>query len=180
MKACDTIQTADVENKIEEEKVQFTDRPQVVQVPSKQRGMTLIEIMVVLTIIVLVGGFVGVKVFGFLKEAKVKGTKQNMRTIMESLEQYRRRHSAYPSTEQGLEALVTKPSSGKIPENYPSEGYLPRVPKDSWGHEFLYTSPGGEGHEYEIISLGADKQEGGEDDKADIKSYELEKETSAE
>lgn len=140
-----------------------------------QRGMTLIEIMVVLAIIGTITALVAVNVIDFLEDAKVDTTKIEMKNIEDALAHYKRKHGSYPTTEQGLQALVEKPTSGKIPENYPQNGYLPKLPKDGWGEEFRYTSPGSAGHDYEILSYGANKEEGGENRDADIKNYEINK-----
>ncbi len=138
-----------------------------------ERGMTLIEIMVVIAIIGGILAVVAVNVMDSLSESKVETTKIQMKNIESALDQYARKHGSYPTTEQGLQALVEKPTVGKIPDNYPKAGYLKKVPKDSWGNDFIYYSPGATGHEYEIISLGKDGQEGGEDYDADIKNYEI-------
>lgn len=137
------------------------------------RGMTLIEIMVVVAIIGSIAAMVTVQVVDSLTEAKISTTKTNIRTLEGALEQYKRRHNFYPSSEQGLTALVSKPTSGKVPNNYPKNGYIKRLPKDEWGNEFIYSSPGAHGNDFEITSLGADGQEGGEDDDADINSWEM-------
>ncbi len=73
-----------------------------------------------------------------------------MKNIEGALEQFKRKHGFYPTTEQGLQALVEKPTSGRVPDNYPKAGYLKKLPKDAWGNEFTYISPG-QGHDYEII-----------------------------
>ncbi|MBF0492745.1 MAG: type II secretion system major pseudopilin GspG [Deltaproteobacteria bacterium] len=138
-----------------------------------QKGMTLIEIMVVVAIIGSIMALVTVNVMDYLAESKVETTKIEIKNIENALEQYKRKSSMYPSTEQGLQALVEKPTSGKIPENYPKDGYMKRVPKDAWDEDFIYTSPGTAGHPYEITSLGEDKAEGGEGYAADIKNYEI-------
>src|SRR3990167_8763708 len=103
----------------------------------KQAGMTLIEIMVVVAIIGSIAALVTVNVLDFLDESKVDTTKINVRNIEGAMEQFKRRHGFYPSTEQGLAALVEKPSVGRIPDNYPSNGYLQKVPKDAWSSEFI-------------------------------------------
>src|SRR3990167_1826175 len=116
------------------------------------KGMTLIEIMVVVAIIGGILAVVAVNVLDYFDESKVETTKIQMKNIESALDQFKRRNGFYPTTEQGLAALVEKPSVGKIPENYPKEGYLKKVPKDSWGNEFIYSSPGASGHPHEILS----------------------------
>ncbi len=137
-----------------------------------QKGMTLIEIMVVVAIIGSIAALVTVNVLDYLDESKVDTTKIEMKNIEGALEQFKRKHGFYPTSEQGLQALVEKPTAGRVPDNYPKAGYLKKLPKDAWGNEFLYVSPG-QGHDYEIISLGRDGQESGEDYDTDIKNHEI-------
>ncbi len=138
------------------------------------RGMTLIEIMVVITILGLIATVVTVNVLDRLDEAKISTAKTQIKSLEQALDQYRRDSGAYPSTEQGLQALVEKPNIGRIPKRYPPKGYIKggKVPQDPWACDYVYTSPGTHGHEYEITSLGADCQEGGDGVDADIYSYE--------
>lgn len=138
------------------------------------RGMTLIEIMVVITILGLIATVVTVNVLDSLDEAKVKTAKTQMKSFEEALEAYRRDNGFYPSTEQGLSSLVEKPSIGRIPKHYPTKGYLKggKIPSDPFDCDYNYYSPGLKGHEYEIYSLGRDCQEGGEGVDADISSFE--------
>lgn len=143
---------------------------------SEVRGMTLIEIMVVITILGLIGTVVTVNVLDRLDEAKVSTARTQMKSLEQALDQFRRDNGYYPATEQGLQALVEKPSVGRIPKRYPSKGYIKggKIPQDPWKCDYVYTSPGTHGNDYEITSLGADCQEGGEDTDADINSYETE------
>lgn len=138
------------------------------------RGMTLIEIMVVITILGLIASVVTVAVNSYLEEAKVKAAKIQMKVFEEGLDHFYRENGYYPSTEQGLGALVAKPTFGRVPGRYPSKGYLKggKIPKDPWRCEYQYYSPGIQGHDYEIYSLGADCADGGEDTNADISSFE--------
>jgi general secretion pathway protein G len=137
------------------------------------RGMTLIEIMVVLAIMGVIMALVGTSVMDRLAKAKVQAAQAQIKGFEDALEQYQLDNDSYPSSDQGLSALVQKPSTGKIPKNYPAKGYLKggKVPNDPFGGEYSYMSPGSQGHEYEIISAGKDGQEGTEDD---ITSYETE------
>ena len=144
------------------------------RVIKNQAGMTLIEIMVVVAIIGSIAALVTVNVLDYLDESKVETTKIQIKNVESALEQFKRRHGFYPTTEQGLSALVEKPTVGKIPDNYPADGYLKSIPKDGWGNEFTYTQPGTQGHKYEIISLGGDSAEGGENTDADITNFETE------
>lgn len=119
-------------------------------------GMTLVEIMVVISIIGLVMAMVTVNVMSRFEKAKVQTTKTQIKALEQALEQYYLDNGAYPSTDQGLEALA---SGGD---------YLKKLPKDPWKRNYVYTSPGTEGNPFEIVSAGPDKQEGTEDD---IKSW---------
>lgn len=140
-----------------------------------QEGMTIIEIMVVLAIIGIIGTVVTVNVMDYLDQAKVETTATQIRNLESALDAYRRDSGTYPTTEQGLKALIEKPTIGRVPKRYPKNGYLKggKVPRDPWQCDYAYYSPGIYGHEYEIISLGGDCQEGGEDSDADIKSWEM-------
>ena len=148
----------------------------VAKILRSQAGMTLIEIMVVVAIIGSIAALVTVNVLSYLDESKVETTKIQMKNVEGALDQYKRRHGGYPTTEQGLAALVAKPTVGKVPENYPPDGYLKAVPRDGWGNEYSYASPGSAGHKIEIISLGGDGQEGGEGFDADISNFEVKEE----
>ncbi len=143
---------------------------------SDTRGMTLIEIMVVITILGLIATVVTVNVLDRLDEAKVSTARTQIKSLEQALDQFRRDNGYYPSTEQGLQALVEKPSVGRIPKRYPSGGYIKgnKVPEDPWGCDYVYQNPGPGGQDYAITSLGADCQEGGEEVDADIHSYETE------
>lgn len=136
-------------------------------------GMTLIEIMVVVAIIAGITGLVAVSVIGRKGEADIKLTKTQISNVLSALDQYRLDNHRYPSTEQGLSALVEKPSSGIVPKSYPDGGYMKKVPKDSWGVEFSYASPGSHGNDAEVWSAGPDGEPDTEDD---VKSWELEEE----
>ncbi len=140
-----------------------------------QRGMTLIEIMVVVTILGLIATIATVNVLGRLDQAKVSAAKTQIKNLETALDEFRRDNGYYPSTEQGLKALIEKPSSGRVPSSYPRGGYLKgaAIPKDPWNCEFNYYSPGLHGNPVEITSLGADCQEGGEDVDEDINSWEI-------
>ncbi|MBI2340433.1 MAG: type II secretion system major pseudopilin GspG [Deltaproteobacteria bacterium] len=132
-------------------------------------GMTLIEIMVVVAIIAGITGLIAVNVLGRKEKANIDLTKTQISNLLNALDQYKLDNHSYPSSDQGLEALVEKPSSGKVPENYPEDGYLKKLPKDGWGEEFNYASPGSHGNKVEVWSSGPDSEEGNEDD---INSWE--------
>lgn len=135
----------------------------------KKRGFSFIEVMVVIVILGLLAGIVGYNMLGSVDDTRVEQTKLNMQSLQGALDLYRLHNFNYPSTEQGLQALISKPESGVIPKNW-NGPYLKKLPTDGWDNEFGYTS---DGTDYEIKSLGADGQEGGEAYKADISSTEL-------
>ena len=134
-----------------------------------QRGFTLLEVMVVLAIIGGIMALVATNIIGSAGDARVKTTQSQIKLIENALDLYKLDNFTYPTTEQGLEALVQKPTSAPEPRNWRSDGYLKGdvVPQDAWGSEFLYFMDRGR---YEIVSLGADGQEGGEGEAADISS----------
>jgi len=136
----------------------------------KQSGFTLIEIMVVLAILAGLVAMVAPNIIGEAGEARVKTAKAEMANIGQALNMYKLDNFTYPSTSQGLEALVSKPSGSPEPKNYKKGGYMPKLPTDPWGNPYIYLASGGK---YEIISLGADGEEGGEDDAADISSKDI-------
>lgn len=143
---------------------------------NNRSGFTLIEIMVVIVILAMLAAFVGPKLMGRSDDAKIQTTKTQIRGIETALKLYKLDNGTYPSTEQGLNALVTKPTVGLIPKSYKDSGYLESksVPKDAWGNDYLYVSPGEHG-DYDLYSFGADGVKGGEKNNADINSWELEK-----
>ena len=138
------------------------------------RGFTLIELMVVIVILSLLAVLVGPKIIGRSDDAKVADAKVQIRNIETALKLYKLDSGNFPSTEQGLQALVAKPTVGKIPNNYKSEGYLENknVPKDPWGTDYVYLSPGEHG-DYDLYSFGADGTRGGEEKNADIESWSM-------
>ncbi len=139
------------------------------QQAAKQSGFTLIEVMVVLAIIGGMLALVASNVIGNAGEARVKTTKSQIKLIENALDLYKLDNYTYPTTDQGLEALIAKPSGSPEPKNWKSGGYLKgnKLPTDAWGNEFVYFYESGA---YEILSLGADGQEGGEEELADISS----------
>lgn len=138
-----------------------------------RRGFTLIEIMVVIVILAMLAALVGPKLMGRADDAKVQTTRTQIGNIESALKLYKLDNGVYPSTEQGLNALVAKPTVGVIPKNYKEGGYLEKkqVPKDAWGNDYLYVSPGEHG-DYDLFSYGVDGAKGGEGKNADITSWE--------
>jgi general secretion pathway protein G len=134
---------------------------------TNESGFSLIELMIVVAILGLLIGIVGPKVMSSFDKAKVETTRVNMKNLTSTLKTYRLDCGNYPTTEQGLEALISKPTTGSECKNYAPTGYLDKksVPKDAWEMDYLYNS---DGNAFEIKSLGADKKEGGVDYNADI------------
>lgn len=139
---------------------------------ARQRGFTLIEIMVVVVIIGLLTAVVTTQVVGRIDEARVTKAKQDLKQIEFALTMYRMDNSRYPTTEQGLQALVVRPTSEPQPINWKAEGYLARLSQDPWKNDYVYVSPGENGP-YDLWSLGADQREGGEGTDADISVWDL-------
>ena len=141
-----------------------------------QGGFTLIELMVVIVIIGILAAYIAPKFIGRTEDAKINAAKAQIRSFETSLKLFRLDNGFYPSTEQGLESLMSPPASGRIPENYKKGGYIEsaKIPDDPWGTPYVYASPGSQGFDYEIVSLGSDGVEGGEDENADIKSWSIE------
>ncbi len=138
------------------------------------RGFTLIEIMVVIVILALLAALVAPKIIGRSDDAKLADAKIQIRNLETALKLYKLDNGIYPSTEQGLDALLTKPAIGQIPRNYRQGGYLEgsRLPKDPWGTEFIYLSPGEHG-DYDICSFGSDALKGGNEKAADICNWNM-------
>lgn len=138
-----------------------------------QKGFTLIEIMVVVVILSILAAIVVPRLLSRPEEAKRTKAQVDIKNIEEALGLFKLDNGFYPTTEQGLQALVHKPDVGKIPTKYPDGGYLKKVPLDPWGNPYVYLSPGVHG-DYDIISYGADGEQGGEGKNADINSWEME------
>ncbi len=136
-----------------------------------QSGFTLIEIMVVVVILGILAGIVVPRIMDRPDSARVSAAQQDIRAIESALNLYRLDNHQFPSTDQGLEALVEEPSGSPQPPNW--QGYLDRLPKDPWGNEYQYLNPGEHG-EIDIYSLGADGSPGGEGVDADIGNWQLE------
>ena len=136
------------------------------------RGFTLIEIMVVVVIMGILAALLVPKLMGRTDDARIIAAKQDIATVMQSLKLYKLDNQRYPTTEQGLSALTTKPAVGPPADGWKSGGYLDKVPKDPWGNPYQYLSPGING-EIDVFTLGADGQPGGVGNDADIGSWNL-------
>jgi len=136
----------------------------------RSTGFTLVEIMVVVVILGILAVLIVPRVLGRSDEARQAAAKHDIATIMQSLKLYRLDNGRYPTNDQGLQALVTKPTSAPAPSNW--KPYLDKLPKDPWGNTYQYLSPGVHG-EVDVFSLGADSQPGGTGADLDIGSWQL-------
>ncbi|MCP4874977.1 MAG: type II secretion system major pseudopilin GspG [Gammaproteobacteria bacterium] len=135
------------------------------------RGFTLLEIIVVVTIIAILAAYIAPKVAGRVDDARISKAKSDIRVLESSLELYKLDNFLYPSSEQGLISLVNKPS-GEGSKNWREGGYIKKLTKDPWGNPYLYLFPGSNG-EFDVYSLGADAAVGGEGEAADIGNWNL-------
>lgn len=135
-----------------------------------QSGFTLIEIMVVVVILGILAGIVVPRIMDRPDSARVEAAKQDIRAIESALNLYRLDNNHYPSTDQGLEALVEEPTGNPEPRNW--QGYLDRVPTDPWGNDYQYLNPGEHG-DIDIYSLGANGETGGEGVNAEIGNWTI-------
>ena len=136
-----------------------------------QRGFTLIEIMVVIAILAILAALMVQKIMSSPDEAKRITAKQDIGTVTQALTLYRRNNGRYPTQEQGLRALIEKPATDPVPNNWKDGGYLERLPNDPWGNAYQYLNPGVHS-EIDVFSYGADSMQGGESNDADIGSWE--------
>jgi len=140
--------------------------------PHTAHGFTLIEIMVVVVIMGILAALVVPKLMGRTDDARIIAARQDIATVMQALKLYKLDNLRYPTTEQGLQALIAKPTTGPAADGWKSGGYLDKLPKDPWGNPYQYLSPGIRG-DVDVISLGADGQPGGAGIDADIGSWDL-------
>jgi general secretion pathway protein G len=137
-------------------------------------GFTFIEIMVVVAILAILAALVVPRIMGRTDDAKRTAAKVQIRNLEGAIQLYKLDNGVFPSTEQGLKALVEKPSVGVIPKKWKIGGYIPKLPEDPWANPYKYLSPSPKG-EYELISLGTDGEVGGEGINADITNWNLDK-----
>ena len=141
----------------------------------RDAGFTLLEIMVVLVIIAIIGALIGPQLLGRVSEARIKATRLDLRSLQAALDMYQMDNFRYPTTEQGLEALVKQPALEPNAKNWRPQGYLRsgKVPNDQWDTPYFYRAPGSDGRPYELYTYGADGQEGGEGEDADFSIWNL-------
>jgi general secretion pathway protein G len=138
-------------------------------------GFTLIELMVVVVIIGILAGLIVPRIMGSDDKAREAKAKMQIESLETALKLYKLDNGSYPTTEQGLKALVEAPAAGNLPKNWRQGGYLEKgkVPKDPWSNEFIYISPGRHG-DFDLSSYGADGEPGGEGKNKDINNWEIE------
>lgn len=143
-------------------------------ISNSYRGFTLLEIIVVVFILSLLVAIVAPRIIGRTDDARIAEAKVQTRNFETALKLFKIDNGFYPDTQQGLEALVAKPTTGTIPKNYREGGYLEqkKIPLDPWGNPYMYISPGLHG-DFDILSYGADGKEGGEGKDADIKNWDM-------
>ncbi|HWX11897.1 MAG TPA: type II secretion system major pseudopilin GspG [Trinickia sp.] len=137
----------------------------------RQRAFTLIEIMVVIAILGILAALIVPKIMSRPDEARRVAARQDIGTVMQALNLYRLDNGRYPSQDQGLQALVVKPSTDPVPNNWKEGGYLERLPSDPWGHPYQYLNPGVHG-EIDVFSYGAEGKPGGQGNDTDIGSWQ--------
>ena len=139
----------------------------------RERGFTLMEILIVITILGILASLVAVKIMDRPGEARTLKAKLDIQTLENAIKLYKLDNAYYPSTEQGLRALVEKPSTGRIPSKWREGGYLEKgvLPKDPWENDYLYLSPGVHNSNFDLWSYGADGEQGGEGEDADVSNW---------
>ncbi len=143
---------------------------------SGNAGFTLIELLVVIVILGLLAGMVAPKVLDKISDAKFVTAKGEIEAFSTAIDSYKLDNGIYPSTEQGLQALVEAPTTGTLPKKWRNGGYMKKrqIPKDPWDNDYVYICPGANG-DYDISAYGADGMSGGEEDNRDVNSWDSEK-----
>jgi general secretion pathway protein G len=142
-----------------------------------QAGFTLLEILIVVTILGILASLVAVRIMDRPGEARAMKAQLDIKTLENALKLFKLDNAFYPSSDQGLRALVERPSVGRVANNWREGGYLEKgaLPKDPWGQDYLYLSPGVHNRDFDLWSYGADREEGGEGEDADIVNWALTK-----
>ena len=131
----------------------------------KQLGFTLLEIMVVVVIMGMLASIVSFNVMGSKADAEVRKTRIDIKNIQQALDLYKLDNRRYPTTEQGLKALIKKPTASPVPKNWKKGGYVQELPEDPWGNKYQYANPGVHNPDsYDLYSFGPDQEEGSDDD----------------
>jgi len=149
-------------------------RPQVQYFCSDRTGFTLLELVIVIAILSLLAAIIAPKMMGRADDAKIADAKIQIRNLETALKLYKLDNGDYPDTEQGLEALISKPATGNVPNKYREGGYLEqkKIPLDPWGNPYIYISPGIHG-DFDILSYGSDGKDGGTGKDADITNWDM-------
>lgn len=131
---------------------------------SPRSGFTLLEVLIAITIVVILMGVVGLNLFDLPQEGRQNAAKMQLASFKTAVQIYRNDNGFAPTQRQGLDALVLKPTTPPIPENFKPNGYLDSksIPKDPWGRDYVYLSPGSNGETFEVICYGSDGEEGGD------------------
>lgn len=135
--------------------------------PRRQRGFTLIEIMVVVVILAILGTLVAPQILGRIDEARITKAREDLKLYESALDLYRMDNFRYPTSEQGLDALVHRPNDPNL-KNWRADGYVKQLVKDPWGHDYVYVVPGTGGAAYDLMSFGADGAPGGTGNDTDL------------
>lgn len=173
----DNIQTSNDGFNIRNSKCSAFGRIKACEIRNSIRGFTLIELMIVIVIIGILATLLVPRIMDRPEEARRIKAKTDIKTIESALKLYKIDNGSYPTTEQGLEALIKKPETSPLPRKWKEGGYLDvaSVPKDPWGNPYYYTSPTADGKDFEIISYGSDGEQGGTSKNADISNRDIEK-----
>ena len=141
----------------------------------RERGFTLLEILIVIAILGILASLIAVRVMDRPGEARILRSQLDIQTLENALKLFKLDNAFYPSTDQGLRALIEKPAIGRVPKKWREGGYIEKgmVPKDPWDNDYLYLSPGIHNRDFDIWSYGADGEEGGEEEDIDISNWEL-------